>query len=196
MKTTILPVLLAALVLAISAFPAAAAPSLAEALDNAELLFTTVGDGEWYGQTDASHDGVDAARSGPLLDGQVTWLQTTVNGPGTLSFWWNVSSEEGADPFELYADGERLDAISGTNGVWRRKSIRMTGGGPHDVIWTDLKDEEVYLPGSMVWLKWKNMLCAMSRKFGFELNVVSSVTDSGSGTVKPCFIRNCFAFSI
>ncbi len=52
---------------------------------------------------DASHDGVDAARTGPLLDGQVTWLQTTVNGPGTLSFWWNVSSEEGAAPFELYA---------------------------------------------------------------------------------------------
>ena len=36
------------------ALPAAAAPSLAEALDNAELLFTTVGDGERYGQTDAS----------------------------------------------------------------------------------------------------------------------------------------------
>ena len=150
MKTTILPVLsapfgialLAALVLAMSAFPAAAAPSLAEALDNAELLFMTAGDGEWYGQTDASHDGVDAARTGPLLDGQDSWLQTTVTGPGTLSFWWNVSSEEGADPFELYADGERLDAISGTNGVWRRKTIRMTGGGPHDVIWTYLKDEE------------------------------------------------------
>ena len=142
MKTTILPVLLAALVLAISAFPAAAAPSLAEALDNAELLFTTVGDSEWYGQTDASHDGVDAACTGPLLDGQDSWLQTTVTGPGTLSFWWNVSSEEGADPFELYADGERLDAISGTNGVWRRKTIRMTGGGPHDVIWTYLKDED------------------------------------------------------
>ena len=142
MKTTILPVLLAALVLAISAFPAAAAPSLAEALDNAELLFTTVGDSEWYGQTDASHDGVDAACTGPLLDGQDSWLQTTVTGPGTLSFWWNGSSEEGADPFELYADGERLDAISGTNGVWRRKTIRMTGGGPHDVIWTYLKDED------------------------------------------------------
>ena len=54
---------------------------------------------------------MDAARSGSLLDGQVAWLQTTVTGPGTLSFWWNVSSEEGADPFELYAAPDGVESI-------------------------------------------------------------------------------------
>ena len=119
----------------------AQAPSLAEALDNAELAFMTAGDGEWYGQTDASHDGEDAARPAPLLDDQISWFQTTVTGPGTLSFWWNVSSERGWDWLELYVDGDRADAISGTNNVWRQVTVRVTGGGTHDFIWTYLKDD-------------------------------------------------------
>ena len=68
--------------------------------------------------------------AGPL-PGSASWLVFPVTAPRFAG-----------DPFELYADGERLDAISGTNGVWRWKTVRMTGGGPHDVIWTYLKDEE------------------------------------------------------
>ena len=119
----------------------AAAPSLAEALDNTELAFTTAGDGEWYGQADESHDGEDAARTAPLLDSEVAWLQTTVTGPGTLSFWWNVSSEQDYDWLELYVDEDRVAAISGTNNVWQQMTVPVTGGGTHAVIWSYLKDQ-------------------------------------------------------
>lgn len=61
--------------------------TLGEALDNTELSWTTGGDANWFGQTDEHYYGSgDAAQSGDISDGQNSWLQTTVTGPGTLSF--------------------------------------------------------------------------------------------------------------
>jgi hypothetical protein len=66
--------------------------SLPEALDAPNLVFTQPDNAtNWAGVTGQGHDGIDSARatvgtmqtfSPPLL------LSTTVNGPGTLSFWY------------------------------------------------------------------------------------------------------------
>jgi hypothetical protein len=56
------------------------------------VLWITGGDANWSGQTVTTHDGMDAAQSGIVADSQETWMQTTVTGPGTLSFWWKVDS--------------------------------------------------------------------------------------------------------
>ena len=67
--------------------------SLNQALDNTYLAFTTGGDASWSGQTAVSFYGGSSAQSGTLGGNQSAWLQTTVVGPGTLSFHWKVSSE-------------------------------------------------------------------------------------------------------
>ena len=67
-------------------------PTFAEALDD-EFEWTAYGDVAWVTQFDVSHDGMDAAQSGEISEEQFSWLETTVTGPGVLSFWWKVSSE-------------------------------------------------------------------------------------------------------
>ncbi len=62
-------------------------PSLEQALDTTNLVWTTGGDADWFGQTTNSHDGVSATQSGLIDPGQSSWLETTVVGPATLSFW-------------------------------------------------------------------------------------------------------------
>ncbi|MCH5373211.1 MAG: thrombospondin type 3 repeat-containing protein [Planctomycetes bacterium] len=60
--------------------------SLGEALDNTDLIWTTGGDADWFGQSSVFFSGGDAAQSGSLAAGQNSWLQTTVTGPGILAF--------------------------------------------------------------------------------------------------------------
>lgn len=51
--------------------------------------WVTSGDLPWFGETSVTHDGVDAAQSGTATtEGQVSWLETNVVGPGMLSFYW------------------------------------------------------------------------------------------------------------
>ena len=71
--------------------------TLNQALDNNYLAFTTGGDASWSGQTAVSFYGGSSAQSGVLGGNQSAWLQTTVVGPGTLSFHWKVSSEAADD---------------------------------------------------------------------------------------------------
>ncbi len=75
------------------------------ALNNSTLRWTTGSGLPWYGQADVSHDQQAAARSYFVGDAQQTWLRTTTNGPGTLTFWWMVSSEPDADVLSFTATG-------------------------------------------------------------------------------------------
>ena len=119
--------------------------TLADALDNAELVFVTGGDAAWMPQIDETHDGAGAARSGVVSDGQSSWLQTTVTGPGTLSFWWNVSSESAEngylfDYLEFSVDGTRNAKIGGTSAAWEQKTVPVSGSGAHVFKWNYRKD--------------------------------------------------------
>jgi hypothetical protein len=72
---------------------------LARAVDAPDSVWTTTsGASAWFLQTNVTHDGIDAAESGALPQSTTTFLQTTVAGPGTVSFWWKVSSEPTNDP--------------------------------------------------------------------------------------------------
>ena len=116
-------------------------PSLAEALDCPALAFATGGDAEWVGQWEKTHDGEDAARSGTISDNQSTWLETTVAGPGTLSFWWTVSSESAMyDYLEFLVDGVQDSRIGGTTAEWTQKNVELPTG-THVLRWTYLKDD-------------------------------------------------------
>lgn len=122
--------------------PSAPTDSLGTALDNAALVFGTDGDTPWFVQSEVSHSGGSAARSGTIDHGGETRLTTTVSGEGTLSFWWKVSSEQNYDKLSLAVDGMEIANISGEQG-WAQKTVPVTGSGTHTVVWTYHKDGSV-----------------------------------------------------
>ena len=109
------------------------------AVDSPALIFNTTNDAPWLGQSATTQDTVDAGQSGLIGDSQDTWVQTTVNGPGNLSFWWKVSSEVGFDYLEFYVNGVlQAGRISG-NVDWLQKTYPL-GGGTHILRWRYTKD--------------------------------------------------------
>ncbi|NBR87178.1 MAG: hypothetical protein EBS84_01985 [Proteobacteria bacterium] len=116
--------------------------TLSEAVDfSVPDLFTSgsgiIGlDTGWFGQSSDTHDGVDAARSPMLADNGVAFIEGTVVGPGTVSFWWKVSSETNADTLSFQADfaPATRQTISGEVG-WTQVFVTLDGAGPHTLSW-------------------------------------------------------------
>ncbi|HOB99511.1 MAG TPA: Ig-like domain-containing protein [Verrucomicrobiota bacterium] len=125
-------------------------PSITEALDRSGLVWTTGGHAPWSGQTVVTHDGKDAAQSGTIEHDQQSWLQTTVVGPGALTFWWRISSEEDYDCLRFSVNGLEWAAISGSVGwQWRTFSI---DSGTHTLLWSYTKDEIETAGQDRAWL--------------------------------------------
>jgi hypothetical protein len=116
-----------------------AAPSLAVALDTTNLVWTTGGTSNWEGQTTNTHDAVDAAQSGPLPDRQTNWIATVVTGPGTVTFWWRVSSEPGWDYLRFYIGGQFKAETSGVDAPWQQQSYPVPTGS-QTLRWAYEKD--------------------------------------------------------
>jgi hypothetical protein len=123
---------------------------LATALDTPTLTWTTGGGRSWAGQETSTHDGVDAAQSGAIVDEQQTWMETIVQGPGVLRFWWKVSSEESFDEFQFHVDGFEQAAISGE--VDWSEGVFHIPAGPHTLRWTYAKDIDTSGGQDLAWL--------------------------------------------
>jgi len=114
--------------------------ALGDALDAPNLSWTTGGDGLWSGQTAVTHDGVDAGRSGAIGNFEESWMQTTVtNGPGTLTFWWSVSSELDYDYLEFYLDGMLQNGRISGEVNWNQQTFNIAAGS-HTLRWRYVKD--------------------------------------------------------
>lgn len=88
------------------------AQELPDALD-IDLPFVTGGDAAWFGQEFVSFDDQDAARAGDIIDwGEVSWLETEVDGPALLFFKWSVSSRN-LDRLLFFINGTEAERISG-----------------------------------------------------------------------------------
>jgi subtilisin-like proprotein convertase family protein len=125
--------------------------ALCDAMDACSLAWTTGGNLPWFGQADTTHDGVDAGQNGDVNDSQESWVETVAEGPGTLTFWWNVSSESGWDFFEFHTNGILVTRISGTNGTWAQLTQRV-GSGPQTLRWRYIKDSTVSTGQDSAWL--------------------------------------------
>ena len=103
--------------------------SLGYALNAPGLNWTTSGNAPWYGETNITHDGVAAARSGGIGALQETILQTTLgtNQAGSYTFWWKVSSEQFFDTLEFRVNGSVQASISGEVD-WQQVSIPVAAG--------------------------------------------------------------------
>ncbi len=116
------------------------ATTLAAALDSTNLTWTTGGAAGWTGGNSITHDGTDAAQSGDIGDTQESWVQTVLtNGPGTLTFWWRVSSESGHDFLEFYTNSVLLSGRISGSVEWQSKNYRLPAGN-QTLRWRYTKD--------------------------------------------------------
>lgn len=107
---------------------------LSEALDN-NLNWDYDGIG-WIGENQTSHDGSDAAQTCPVPAGQDFIhgnMETTLYGPGVLTFWWKISSPSGEDYMTFFDGATPLDWIVG-NVDWTLKTFTL-GDGEHYIKW-------------------------------------------------------------
>ncbi|MGA2747698.1 MAG: immunoglobulin domain-containing protein [Verrucomicrobiota bacterium] len=124
--------------------------SLAQALNATNLVWTTSGNLPWFTETDITQDGVAAAQSGHISNSQESVLQTTVTGPGALTFWWKVSSEQDFDFLECFIDTTEIAAISGE--VDWQQEIFPLASGLHTLKWIYIKDPSVSVGLDAGWL--------------------------------------------
>jgi len=124
--------------------------ALQSALD-CNLWLSGGGNSAWFAQTAETHDGVDAAQSGAITDNQESWLATSVVGPGTLTYWWKVSSEPDYDFLEFYLDGVlQPGAISGEV-PWQQQTHDIPTGA-HTFRWRYAKDVSDSAGQDAAWL--------------------------------------------
>jgi hypothetical protein len=122
------------------------AGTLAQAVDARELVWTTGGNLPWTVDESDYETGFASARSGAVAEHYGhSWIETTVEGPGQLTFDWKVSSEENTidpnDPYdrlEFAIDGVRQDLISGEKS-WAHRIYDLPEG-MHTLRWTYQKD--------------------------------------------------------
>ncbi len=146
-------------------FTAANTTTLAQALDGAGLSWTTDANREWGGLLApmSNHDGVDAARSGVSFQSGPSGVETTVTGPGVVTFWWRTDGLQG-EAGVMFVDGsqERILQIpygAPWKGAWWPESVNITGPGMHTLRWEYTNplnggclwlDEVDWLPGGYV----------------------------------------------
>ena len=163
--------------------------SLSEALDTDTFTWTIGGNADWTGQKVECFNGGDAVQSGAIEHRQTSWLQTTATGPGTLSFAWKVSSEQGFDYLKFYVDGAVQEKISG-DPEWSEETYSL-GEGTYTVKWAYEKDESGTAGMDRGWVD----------KIGFEPIVtysISGIVETADGRpvhevdIDICLGQTCF----
>ncbi len=119
------------------------------ALNAPGLTWTTGGSAPWFSQSHTTYDGVEALQSGAIGHGQRSWLETTMTGPGWISFWWKASSQPNQDVLRLWINGAPKAAISGESG-WQWKSWRIPGAAT--LRWEYAKDRRGAKGADAGWL--------------------------------------------
>ncbi|MCP5103494.1 MAG: hypothetical protein GY950_08955 [bacterium] len=110
--------------------------TLCGGVDNCNLTWTTGGDADWFEQTDVYYNDGDAVRSGDIGNSQSSYIETTVTGPGLLTFYWKVSSDY-SDYLRFYIDGIVQASIYGGYGTtsWAQQSYTISQGS-HTLRWS------------------------------------------------------------
>jgi hypothetical protein len=129
------------------------------ALNNSNLTWTIDAATPWYGQTNLAHDNTAAAQTYTLTNSQTASLRSSVTGPGTLRFFWRVSSQPG-DALTFRYSGTDRAAISG------------------EIDW---QEQVYYLPSGSIPLEWKYAKDA-SGSAGQDAAWVDEVSYTSGGT--------------
>tara|TARA_B100001057_G_scaffold173529_1_gene174205 strand:- start:3989 stop:7102 length:3114 start_codon:yes stop_codon:yes gene_type:complete len=115
-------------------------PDFATAVNNPELVFLNTED-PWFVQSQVSRQDGQALQSGDIDDDGRSYVETSVDGPGELEFWWRVSSEANYDELVFRVDGAQVQNISGETD-WELVSYRVPEGS-HRLRWSYEKDGSI-----------------------------------------------------
>jgi hypothetical protein len=124
--------------------PTVPLPLALDTLNSAAFGWTSDQPTPWYGQTNMfrlSGTNGAAGRSYFIGDNQQSTLYTIINGPGTLSFYWKVSSQTNADilSFSDQASGLSYNAQISGEVDWTKQTYLLPGGSQL-LQWTFAKD--------------------------------------------------------
>lgn len=119
--------------------------TLQEAIDQPLWTVSTGGDVNWTVDTETSHDGKSSAVCAGVEPEESSWMETTVEGAGALSFRWRVICEDDPDSDEwdfLMLEVDNLDIahLDGDSG-WQQYTVKVKGEGSHKVRWTFSRDD-------------------------------------------------------
>jgi len=131
-------------------------------VNNTNLIWTTSPTYPWYTTNvpAPAFDGVNSAVSGNrYVQDSVSWMQTSVVGPGKLTFWWKVDSDvfppppdpaESFDDLEFLIDGGMQDQIMGQVD-WNYRSYDIAEG-VHTLQWKYTKDPQYNMGSDQAWV--------------------------------------------
>jgi hypothetical protein len=124
------------IVAATSLFTAQAmAQTLQTSLDATNLTWTTKGTFGalgWTGETSVTHDGTSAAQSGTVSGINSSILQTTVTGPGTLTFWCYAPDSQSS---LVFTAGTVTEGSFNLMTSWQQQ-VFYIGSGAQTLTWT------------------------------------------------------------
>lgn len=112
---------------------------------------TTSGDANWFVQTTSANGGVQAAESGDINNSQSTQMNLNINigaGGGTVTFFYEVSSEASFDYLRFYVNGTQINQWSGTIG-WTSFSYVIPTTGAYTLTWAYEKDGSISTGGDL-----------------------------------------------
>ncbi len=125
---------------------------IGQAIDAPSLPWTTPsGMLGWFAQTAVTHDGVDAAQSSAIPHGSSAGLETTLTGPGTIAFFWKVSSERRWDALRFEVDGEVKAGPISEDTDWTSVAVEIPPG-THVARWVYQKDGSISAGADAGWV--------------------------------------------
>lgn len=123
--------------------------STGDALDWDYQALSFAGNAQWVA-VDSGNGSSSSLQSGDVGDRNSSMFIAFVNGPGTISFDWKVSSETGYDFLRFYVDGSPIYEMAGEQG-WARMNLILSSG-LHNLTWSYEKDEHVSAGGDCGWI--------------------------------------------
>jgi len=114
--------------------------------------WTFSGNLPWLIVNTGALNGSYAAKSGVITHSQTSTMQTVriLSSPGTVSFWYKVSSESGYDYLRFYVDGVQISQWAGTVN-WTQYTHNLAAG-THTLAWTYYKDGSVSSGSDCAWV--------------------------------------------
>lgn len=125
-------------------------PAFNAAVGAATLPFFTSGSALWIVDSEEGQSDSESLSSGAITDDQQSRLQTTVTGPGTISFWWKVSSENNFDFLQFFIGGQLADRISDEKD-WEEVLFSVPAG-TQTLEWNYTKDFSISTASDRGWV--------------------------------------------
>ena len=98
-----------------------------------------------------THDGFASMQSGNAAAGQSSYLQTTINGPATVTFWWQSVTPIYYDYLTFSLNGVELMRTSFNSLYWSQSTLYL-GAGASVLQWTFVTPSPASVQKAAAWV--------------------------------------------